>query len=361
MEGEKTQGRCIVRIKVTGLVFILVAFLAVSPAAASITVTTDPCLIVKGQNCTIGWTSYGTMADRVNVTVWYGATLVTQFNNVPNVVGGTENTQVWPMPSSAATGTYKFRVATIDGLVQGESEQPVNERGLYLAGPGPSGTLEMDSSCPIGWHGFGLPGSSGAVLDLYRSGALVGQIGIDVMNSSHGCGRTYYWKVGHLLDPATEEPAAETVPAGAGYFIRVRQMSGSYYADTSQFAIALNFDWLRDKFRHLRRISIYRIPKGPDPCPMCAELQLQEFFEVMKLAPKRYEVELWASGKSLGRLIKSSQAQRPVQRIDFGDAFAQLEKGGGGFELRVFDARGRLVHKQAVTLQFSDKTPLTRK
>jgi hypothetical protein len=50
-----------------------------------------------------------------------------------------------------------------------------------------------------------------------------------------------------------------------------------------------------------------------------------------------------------------------VQRINFGNAFMQLEKGGGGFELRVFDARGRLVHTQAVTLQFSDKTPLIRK
>src|SRR4030042_6363064 len=285
--------------------FFFVRFLAAPPAAASITVTADPCLIVKGQNCTIGWTSYGTMADRVNVTVWYGATLVTQFNNVPNVVGGTENTQVWPVPSSAATGTYKFRVATIDGLVQGESEQPVNERGLYLDGPGPSGTLEMDAYYIVKWQGFGLPGSSGAVIELHRSGVLVGQIGAAYMTASHGCGNRFGWRVGHLYDADADVASAETVPAGLGYSIRVRQDRGAFHADTGQFAIGLKFDWAKDKFAHLRRIPVFRIPPGPDPCPMCAELQLQEFFEVMKIAPKRYEVELCASGKSLGRLLRS--------------------------------------------------------
>ena len=350
------------RIRTAYLVVLSVAFLAGSLSAFSISVYVDPCLIVKGQNCSIVWASYDPIGERVNVSVWYGSTLVAQFKNVPHIMGGKENTQVWHVPASAVTGKYKFRVTTIDGLVQGEHEGLVDAQGIAFAQPGPGGTLEMDSMYTVSWHAFGVgPSVSGVYIELYRSGAFAGLIGMETINSTHGCGRSYSWQVGHLYDADAMEPTDETVPAGSGYSIRIRQMSGSFYVNSGQFTISQNFDWLRDKFSHMRRIPVYRIPRGPDSCPMCAELQLQEFFEVMKSAPKRYEVELWASGKSLGRLIKPSQGTQPIQRIDFGNSFPQLEKGGSGFELRVFDARGRLAHSQAVTLQLSSKSPVIKR
>jgi len=336
--------------------FLLLIALSGALAAASVKVYTDPCLITKGKDCTIFWSVSGASADKVNITIWRGGTLAQQFLNVPNAPG--ENQKVWPVPLSLASGEYTFRVATTDNLAQGEYKGNIKNKGIYTDPNTPSGILTIGTPISFHWESFGLLQTPGVYFDLYRSGVLVGCIGWGYLSSLTPCGRTYTWIVGDLKDPQDPEggdPLEEKAPAGSGYKIRIRNSDGSFTAETGTFAIAGNINPSRFKDR-FRRIS--RIPVFPGPgCPMCGEVQLSDLLEIIQSEPGAHVVELWHAGRALGKLFEAGAAGRrsASRRIDFGNSFQQLKQGGSGFELRIFDNRGKLLHTQAVVLNFKSR------
>ncbi len=328
------------------MIFVCAGFLA----AASISgFWARPCLIVKGQECTFEWTRTGPMADHVNITLWLSGVKRAEILNVPNPEGNNEKT--WMVPASLPTGRYVIRVATTGGLFQDEIEPFLDQKGMVVVS-GPSGTVMMGTGVSFTWHGFGLGVSPTTYHDLYRNGALVGRIGTADMSHSSGCGRTAGWTVGDLIDPDTEELLPTKALPGTGYRIRVTGYGGEYYDETDAFSIAAKIDpgWAQHRFKVANHI-----PVGPVPgCPMCGAVQLQEVWKILENAPDVQEIQLWQGGRMLGQLVERGGAGlRPAhRRIEFGGSFAQLQRGDGGFELRLFGAQRKLLHTQAVVLEF---------
>jgi hypothetical protein len=206
----------------------------------------------------------------------------------------------------------------------------------------------------FGWRGWGLAGSSGAYFDLYRSGVLVGPIGADVMNSSHGCGRSYSWTVGNLHDPDTDMPLPEKAPMGNDYRIRIRTHDGAYYAEIGPFAITVQIHpGAFNRFKKIARIPVWPVPG----CPECGEVQLQDLWQIIESSPEVQEVQLWQGGRMLAKLVERRAARMRLanRRVEFGNAFAKLRQGGAGFELRLLGAEGKLLDTQAVVLNLKAK------
>lgn len=332
------------RIKSFALIFLCAAALA----AASVSVTVAPCLITKGMDCWINWSVSGAAADRVTITIWRGTALVQQLSDVPSGAG--TNEKAWPVPPALASGEYTFRVSTADGLAQGECQGEIRDRGIYTDPAAPAGALPRGTSVSIGWRAFGIvPGIQPAYLDLYRAGTYVGLAAIDVMNSSHGCGRSTTWVVGDLLDPATESPLPEKAPGGSGYRLRIRDHGGSHHAESGEFSIAVPFNpqLLRDRLKAVARIPVWPVAG----CPACGDVSLAGLWPVLLDAPAGCRIELWTAGHSLGMLVEAGEAQqRATRRIDFGDSFPKLKLGRNVFELRLFDDQGVLLQAQPVAL-----------
>ena len=317
--------------------------------AASISgVWARPCLIVKGQECTIEWTRTGPMAGQVNITLWLAGGEQAEIANVPNVEG--HNEKNWMVPASLPTGKYLIRVSTADGMFHDESEHYLDQRGLVFVG-GPYGTVTLGSPMSYAWHGFGLGLSQPTYHDLYRNGALVGRIGSNDMSHSSGCGRSDGWIVGHLVDPNDDELViAETVPTGSGYRIRVSNSGGGYTCESDPFTIIAKID--PGRFKAFSKIPSH-IPVWPVPgCPMCGEVQLQELWEFFESSPDVQEIQLWQGNRMLAKLAERGAVARRLagRRVEFGAAFAKLRQGGAGFELRLLAAGGRLLGTQAVAL-----------
>ena len=332
--------------------FMLLLGLAAAASAATITVDVYPCLVTKGQPCIIEWTSTGTMAAKVNVSVRLGTVVVQQYLNWDNAPGSNEIT--WSVPTSLLTGEYTFRVATTDNLVQGEWKSEIRDRGIYIDPGTYSSSYVLGTKMNFGWRGWGLPGSSGVYFDLYRSGVLVGPIGADVMNSSHGCGRSSSWVVGELYDPETDMPLPEKAPMGNDYRIRVRTHDGAYYAEIGPFAITVQINpGAFNRYKHIARIPVWPVPG----CPMCGEVQLQELWKLFEGSPDVQEIQLWSGGRMLAKLAERGAVARRLagRRVEFGDVFAKLRQGGAGFELRLFAAGGRLLGTRAVVLDYKTK------
>ena len=333
--------------KTKWLNLFLLAAIPVSAASIS-SVWVNPCLVVKGQECTIEWTRTGPMAGQVNITLWLAGIKRAEMLNVPNPEGNNEKS--WMVPVGLPTGKYVLRVATTDGQFQGESEHFLDQMGMVFVG-GPSGTVFMGASVSYAWHGFGLGLSPPTYHDLYRNGALVGRIGSNDMSHSSGCGRSDGWIVGRLVDANDDELVlTETVPTGSGYRIRVRNGSGQYYCESAVFAIAEKLSPILPPktFKLMTRIPVCPVPG----CPMCGEVQLEELWKIFESSPEVQEIQLWQGNRMLGKLIERGGAARRLagRRIEFGDAFAKLRQGGAGFELRLFAAGGRLLRTQAVAL-----------
>jgi hypothetical protein len=159
--------------------------------------------------------------------------------------------------------------------------------------------------------------------------------------------------VGDLIDPVTEIPLAEKAPTGGDYRIRIiSDLHPNFYAESGMFSIMMkiNPNVFKERIKLLRPIPVF---PGPG-CPMCGEVQLSDLLEIIKTTPEAHVVELWHAGRSLGKLVEAGAAGRRLasRRIDFGNSFLQLKKGGSGFELRIFDAQGKLLHTQAVELNY---------
>jgi hypothetical protein len=312
-----------------------------------------PCLVVKGQECTIEWTRTGPMAAQVNITLWLAGAKQAEILNVPNPEGSNE--KVWMVPAGLPTGNYVFRVATTDGQFKAESEHAIDQRRLVMS-KGPAGTLLTGAMVSITWLGFGLGISPPCYVDLYRNGTLVQRLEENEMNRSFGCGTGTAWKVGYWLDPMTgsweDEPR---FPAGSGYTIRISDGTGTYVDESDAFTIAAKFD-PAPFAKRLRWLT--RIPVWPQPgCPMCGEVQLQELWKIFAGNPDVQEIQLWQGGRMLAKLAERGAAGRRLagRRVEFGSSFAQLQRGGAGFELRLFGARGRLLHTQAVVLDYENR------
>ncbi len=335
--------------------FVLLMTLAMAASAATINVNVYPCLVAKGQPCTIEWNSSGAMADRVNVSVLLGTVVVQQYLNWDNASG--ENEITWSVPMSLLTGEYTFRVATTDNLVQGEWKAEIRDKGIYTNPGNYSSNYVLGTQMNFGWQAFGFfPPMQPAYFDLYRSGTLVGPIGANTMGkfNGYGCGNSHQWTVGDLYDPDTDMPLPEKAPPGNDYRIRVRNHDGAFYSEIGPFAIIVQIHpgWL-SRFK-----KISRIPVGPVPgCPECGEVQLEELWKILENGPDVQEVQLWHGGRMLARLVERRAARMRLadRRVEFGGAFAQLRQGGAGFELRLFDVNGRLLGTQAVVLNLKAK------
>ncbi len=335
--------------------FILAFLCAAALSAASVWVDTDPCLVVKGQNCEILWSVSGMTAAKVNISILQGSTVVQQFLDVPNASG--DNSKIWPVPASLAPGSYKFRVATVGPLVaQGECVKEIRDKGIYTDPNTPSGTLIMGNSVTITFKAFGIyPGVQPAYFDLYRSGTLVGLAAANQMSSTlNFCGMPVEWPVGQLVD-ADGEPLAEKAPAGSGYKIRIRNSSGDYWAETGTFTIARRFNpgEIRDLSKGLTHIPVWPVPG----CPQCGEVQLEDLWKILEGDPDVQEIQLWHGNRMLAKLVERGAVARRLagRRVEFGDSFARLRQGGAGFELRLLAAGGRLLGTQAVAMDYKSK------
>ena len=334
-------------------VLALCLLTAVPVSAAAISgVWASPCLVVKGQECTIEWTRTGQMAAQVNITLWLAGAKQAEIPNVPNPEG--KNERAWMVPAGLPTGKYVFRVATTDGLFKGEAEHFLDQKGLVIVS-GPSGSVLLGSGISFSWHGFGLGLSPTTYHDLYRNGALVGRIGTADMSHSSGCGRSAGWTVGELLDPNTEEILPEKAPAGSGYRIRVTSYGGQYYGETDAFSIVAKLDpgWVQHRFKLVNRIPVWPVPG----CPQCGEVQLEDLWKILEGDPDVQEIQLWQGGRMLAKLAERGAVARRLagRRVEFGDAFAKLRQGGAGFELRLLASGGRLLRTQAVVLEMTAK------
>lgn len=337
--------------------------LAALPAfAASISSAyVDPCLVVKGQECTIEWTRTGPMAAQVNITLWLDGVKRAEILNVPNPEGNNE--KAWVVPASLPTGKYVFRVATTDGLFKAESEHALDQKGLVMA-KGPAGTVRTGAMVRISWLGFDLGISPPCYVDLYQNGTLIQRLEVNEINRSFGCGTGTDWKVGYWMDPMTDSwEAAPRFPEGSGYKIRISDGTGAYTDESDPFTIAPPFDPgpLAKRFRQIAPIPVRipaHVPVGPVPgCPMCGEVQLGELWKIFENSPDVQEIQLWQGGRLLGKLAERGGVARRMagRRIEFGNAFAKLRQGGAGFELRLLGAGNRLLRTQAVTLEFNVK------
>ena len=331
--------------------FLLVFLCAAALGAASVWVETEPCLIVRGENCIIMWSVSGVTADKVNITILQGNTAVKQFLNVTNVAGDNEKT--WAVPASLAPGNYTFKVATAGAVVvQGQCVKEIRDRGIYINPNTFSGTLMLGNQVAATYRAFGFSSNQAVFLDLYRNGALVGIAAANFTHDHfHPCEMPVTWTVGTLVDEESWEPLAEKAPAGDGYKIRLR-VSGQtgYFADAGTFTIARRFDpgTIRDLSKGLSRVPVRPIPG----CPMCGEVQLQELWKLFESSPDVQEIQLWHGNRMLAKLAERGAVARRLagRRVEFGNAFAKLRQGGAGFELRLLAASGRLLRTQAVVL-----------
>jgi hypothetical protein len=330
---------------------VLCLLAAIPLAAASISgVGVNPCLVVKGQECTIEWARSGAMAAQVNITLWLAGAKQAEILNVPNPEGNNEKT--WMVPAGLPAGKYVFRVATTDGQFKAESEYAIDQKRLVMS-KGPAGTLVTGAMVSISWLGFGLGISPPCYVDLYQNGTLVKRLEQNEMNRSFGCGTGTFWKVGYWLDPMTGDWEAEPrFPVGGGYKIRISDGTGTYVDESETFTIAAGVDpgMFIKRFRRLTRI-----PVGPVPgCPMCGEVQLEELWRIFESSPEVQEIQLWQGGRMLAKLAERGIAARRLagRRVEFGGSFALLRQGGAGFELRLLGARGKLLGTQAVVLNF---------
>jgi hypothetical protein len=333
--------------------FVLAFLCAAALGAASVEVQTTPCLIVRGEDCWIEWTVSGMTADKVNISVLQGNTAVQQFLNVANAPG--QNQKTWHVPASLAPGTYKFRVAAAGAAgVQGECVREIRDRGIYINPNTFSGTLALGDKVPATYWAFGFSSNQVVYFDLYRNGTLVGIAAANFTHDHfHFCEMPVTWTVGQLVDEEYWEPLAEKAPPGTGYKIRLRVSgTGGYFADAGTFTIARRFDpsGIRDLSKDLVHIPVWPVPG----CPMCGEVQMQELWKIFESSPDVREIQLWQGGRLLARLAERGAAARRLagRRVEFGGSFAQLRKGGAGFELRLFAAGNRLLRTQAVILDF---------
>lgn len=329
------------------LLLTLPAFAAV-PAIKDVWV--NPCLVVKGENCTIEWTREGDMNGLVDISFWRGASKEAEIADVPNPPG--QNQKIWPVPTGLPAGKYAIRVETNDGQYQAQTENYLDQKGMVVVS-GPSGSLPLGTPVSFSWHGFGLGISPTTTHDLYRNGVLVGRIGTADTSHSSGCGRTAGWTVGDLIDPSTEGPLPDKAPAGSGYRIRVTSYSGQYFDETDAFTILLDPNVLKERLKLVTRVPVWPAPG----CPACGEVQLAGLWPVLQGAAAGCRVELWYSTvRSLGMLVEAGEAQqRSSRRIDFGDSFQKLKLGRNVFELRLFDDKGVLLQVQPVALNLKSQ------
>lgn len=342
--------------------FLLVTlFCAIPATAAEILVYVYPCLVVRGQDSWIAWDSIGTMADRVNITVWRGETKVAEFLDIENKLYPAErNMYLWPVPESLTNGIYNFCITTVDNLVSGQGRAPVHEKGMVIPTLYIDRELVRGEYLPITWHGYGLGLSPRVKLDLYQNNVLVGRIGESDMSHSSGCGRTFHWKIGHLWDPGAFAPSMSLiVPPGHGYKIRVQRFDGAYFDETGTFSIAPALIPIPfDKFmKRIKELAVLPVPPQPDPCPTCGELQLGELPRALQPYTGALEVALYANGREVARLLGAGSHGRfeARQRVNFGRDFALVKNGVKGFELRFFNPAGKLLYCQPVKLKLQKR------
>ena len=154
----------------------------------------------------------------------------------------------------------------------------------------------------------------------------------------------YKWQaVGKLKDGNSLIP-------GPGYKIHLEAVDGSDASDGTFSIMALKH--IHPKIT-LTEVSLIHIPD----CPECFRMNLKPLNDIFNNQKKLFHVSLFANGTEVAKLGRFGADTPAAEFIDLRlDASLQdmARNRRGRFELRLFDAQGRLLQTQAVQLILLD-------
>ncbi|MCP5103661.1 MAG: hypothetical protein GY950_09800 [bacterium] len=201
--------------------------------------------------------------------------------------------------------------------------------GLTLSQPKGGEFLVRGAQYPIKWTA---PVSEGEQkVDIYLGDKLIA-------NSSKKKDGSYNWTVGKLKN-------GSYVPPGK-YKIVLESLDGDAFG--KEFTIFV----LIPVFPKIDKLTAIPIPND---CPMCYRLDLRPIKTKVKDLRGRFYLKLFKNnrlvadlGQCGGRYMLPDYAKIKIP----GNRLAKLRKAPGtGYELRLFDAKGKCVEKKAVKLQ----------
>ena len=193
---------------------------AAPPPTIAVTYPNGGETLGAGASVQIKWTSTNLSADEL-INVEYSL----DAGGTWSTVGQTQNSgQIsWSVPQSpSATCLARVsRVSNINGQITDQSDAvfTIVNKPLLLLSPNGVENWQFGLYKNITWSFTGL--TSKIAISLYRNGVRIGWIANCAI-----AGGTYSWKVGTYEDPQ------QTVPAGSGYAIEIKTMTGGY-VDTS--------------------------------------------------------------------------------------------------------------------------------
>ncbi len=201
---------------------------------------------------------------------------------------------------------------------------------LTLIQPHGGEVLVMGSTYPIKWTGPASEGEQQVAIFLGE------KIIADHSKKKDG---SYNWVVGRLKN-------GSFVPPGH-YRIVLESLDGDAFG--KEFTIIAMMPWLSK----IHKLEIYPLP---DDCPMCYRLDLREIKAIIKTkrSKKRFHLKLYRGNRLAADL---GQVGRGRSLPDFAKIKIPMDKRpmihksrGFKYELKLFDARGKLVETQKVLL-----------
>jgi hypothetical protein len=241
---------------------------------------------------------------------------------------------------------------------------PAFAETLVLTQPNGGEQMCLGQTYQIKWTATGI--TENVRLTLYKAGVRVEKIG-----DATAVPGNFTWNVG--------QSAAGMATAANDYTIRVTTASGSIFdASNANFTIKNagtcggaptptptatatptptpgggGIDpGLLDKLKHYRVIR-YKIPgPGPGPCLSCPSFDLGSLLDLVGHPNESLILQLLKNGQPIANLGSLGKGQMPARtvtpRLSAAD-FGLLKTRGAQFEIGLFGANGRLLHKIALT------------
>ena len=247
-------------------------------------------------------------------------------------------------------GQYKMWLESDDGD-SGEHSITLVEQSFTLDHPLNGETLTIGSNYQVQWHGPTYWANQLVTMFL----EIPSQNWYQIVDDSHTKGQGgFTWEVGRLKNGILASPGQ--------YRISLESLDGDYMGPTVTLVAGPSFEInkIREIFKKIHELKIQYVP---GVCIVCFELELKTLKSKLLKIKNTYQLILYQGRRRVAKLgMFGGRSQLPNEaKIKLSKEQAKRLKRGGRdkYQLKVFTAKGKLIHTQKI-LEKLVKRPLLK-